>query len=126
MAWTQNRALGWAAISGGVAVAAGAFAAHGVVDPVARDWLKTGASYQLTHALAVFACAAAIRPGTRPAIWAPALFLIGATVFSGTLYAMAFGAARWLGAITPVGGLSLIAGWVVLAWGTFRSPDNPL
>jgi uncharacterized membrane protein YgdD (TMEM256/DUF423 family) len=54
---------------------------------------------------------------------------VGVALFSGTLYAMALGAPRWLGAITPLGGLSLIVGWLALAWAappsTAREPDGP-
>ena len=118
--------LGLAALSGLTPVALGAFAAHGVTDPQAQAWLKTGANYQIVHALAAFAALTALPRGDRPAMVAAALFLIGALVFSGTLYAMALGAPRWLGAVTPVGGLTLMAGWVALAWGAFRSDDNRL
>jgi uncharacterized membrane protein YgdD (TMEM256/DUF423 family) len=105
-----------AAASGFVAVAAGAFGAHGVQDPQAKAWLATGAQYQLTHALAVFACLVLWRMGGGTAAVAAWLFLAGAAIFSGTLYAMAFGAPRILGAVTPIGGLLLLAGWAVLAW----------
>lgn len=105
-----------AALSGLAAVAAGAFGAHGASDPQARAWLQTGAQYQMVHALAVFACAYLWRLGGAGAQFAAWLFLAGGLVFAGTLYLMALGAPRWLGAITPVGGLMLILGWAVLAW----------
>lgn len=105
-----------AAVSGFLAVAIGAFAAHGVSDPVAKDWLKTGASYQFMHTMATFACATFMNIGARRARFAPAFFLSGVVLFSGSLYAMAFGAPRFLGAVTPVGGLLFLAGWGVLAW----------
>ncbi len=98
-----------AALSGAVAVMAGAYGAHGATGPAA-EWLKIGAQYQLIHAVA----AVAILRGA-PQRWAAGLFVGGAAVFSGTLYAMAFGAPHWLGAITPVGGLGMIVGWIVLA-----------
>ncbi|MEO8813124.1 MAG: DUF423 domain-containing protein [Caulobacteraceae bacterium] len=100
--------------SGLIGVLAGAFAAHGVSDPVARSWLETGARYELIHALATAACAAFVNAGGRRARLAPGLFLAGTVLFSGSLYAMAFGAPRWLGAVTPLGGLLFIAGWAVL------------
>ena len=96
-------------------MAAGAFGAHGVTDPVAKGWLETGGHYQLIHALAAIACVLAVRQGvgSLASAW---LFLAGALIFSGTLYLMALGAPRILGAITPVGGLLLLAGWAWLAW----------
>ena len=126
MTSTRNILLALAALSGLAAVAVGAFAAHGVADPQAKDWLKTGASYQMWHALAVYASTATLRRPSRGAALAPFLFLAGSAAFSGSLYAMAFGAPRWLGAVTPLGGLGLMAGWGALAWSAFRSTDNGL
>lgn len=103
-----------AALSGAVAVAAGAFGAHGASGKAA-EWLRTGAEYQLIHALA--ALAALQLPRGRPAA---VLFVVGALVFSGTLYAMAVGCPRWLGAVTPLGGAGLIGGWVLLAMAALR------
>ena len=97
-----------AALSGAVAIAAGAFAAHRAT-PEARELLRTGALYQLVHAVAVVAVA-----GRGPV--APWLMLAGSALFALTLYALAFGSPRWLGAVTPVGGVAMIAGWLVLAW----------
>ena len=105
-----------AAISGLLAVGFGAFAAHGVHDPKAAEWLRTGALYQMTHALAVFAALGLARAGARRSGLAAALFLGGTVLFSGSLYALAFGAPHWAGAITPLGGLAFLAGWAVLAW----------
>ncbi len=101
---------------GAAAVALGAFGAHGLKErfallPEAAGWWQTATFYLLTHALAV----GALRGG--PAGW---LWTVGAVVFSGTLYALALGAPRWLGAVTPLGGGLLIAGWVVLAWRSAR------
>jgi uncharacterized membrane protein YgdD (TMEM256/DUF423 family) len=105
-----------AAASSGISVAMGAFAAHGVADPNARDWLRTGANYEMSHALAVFACLFLVSIGAHRARLAPAFFLAGAALFSGSLYAMALGAPRWLGAVTPMGGGLFMIGWGVLAW----------
>lgn len=105
-----------AAVSGFVAVAVGAFAAHGVADPVAKDWLKTGATYEFMHTMATFACATFMNIGARRARFAPAFFLSGTVLFSGSLYAMALGAPHWLGAVTPLGGLGFLTGWAILAW----------
>ena len=107
--------LSLAAANGFVAVAAGAFGAHGVADALAKDLLKTGAQYQLIHALAVLACFAAWRAGVRLAALAAWLFLGGCLLFPGSLYLMALAGARWAGPITPVGGLLFLAGWATLA-----------
>ena len=105
-----------AAASGFVAVAAGAFAAHGLADPRAQDLMRTGATYELTHALATFACATLMQAGAAQARFAPAFFLSGTLLFSGSLYALALGAPRLVGLVTPFGGLLFLAGWAVLAW----------
>lgn len=98
-----------AALSGALAVGAGAFGAHGA-QAQAAEWLKTGAHYQLIHAVAALV---ALRMEAKgPAL----LFVAGGTLFAGTLYLMALGAPRWFGAITPIGGAGLIAGWLWLAW----------
>ena len=97
-----------AACSGALAVAAGAFGAHAATGP-SVEWLKTGAIYQLGHAVA----AIAIAVQHRGAAW---LMLAGAGVFAFSLYAMAMGAPRWLGAMTPVGGMTLIGAWLWLAF----------
>jgi uncharacterized membrane protein YgdD (TMEM256/DUF423 family) len=94
----------------------GAFAAHGVTDPKAQEWLRTGATYGFMHTMATFACATFINVGGRRARHAPAYFLSGVVLFSGSLYAMAAGAPRWLGMITPLGGLLFLVGWAILAW----------
>ncbi|WP_112383243.1 DUF423 domain-containing protein [Sphingomonas carotinifaciens] len=105
--------MGWiailAALSGAVAVVAGAFGAHGA-EGKAVEWLKTGSHYQLVHAVAALI---ALRLDARgPAV----TFVVGGAIFAGTLYLMAIGGARWLGAVTPIGGAALIAGWLWLAW----------
>lgn len=102
-----------ACLSGALAVIAGAFGAHGATG-VAQEWLKTGAQYQMVHAVAALV---ALRMGARVS---PALFVAGGLVFAGTLYLMALGCPRWLGAVTPIGGVLLIAGWVCLAIGVAR------
>ncbi|KTT73419.1 DUF423 domain-containing protein [Sphingomonas sanguinis] len=105
--------MGWvailAALSGAIAIAAGAFGAHRA-EGAAVEWLRTGGHYQLIHAVAALV---ALRMEARGVAWA---FVVGAAIFAGTLYAMAFGAPRWLGAITPIGGTILIGGWLWLAW----------
>lgn len=98
-----------AALSAALAIAAGAFGAHGASSPQAAEWLRTGGTYQLIHAVAALAIMSVAR---TPAI----LLLIGAAIFALTLYVMAFGGPRWLGAITPIGGSLMIVGWLWAAW----------
>jgi uncharacterized membrane protein YgdD (TMEM256/DUF423 family) len=101
-----------AGLSGAVAVGAGAFGAHGASGEAA-EWLKTGGHYQLIHAVAALV---AWQMGARGPAW---LFLAGGALFAGTLYLMALGCPRWLGAVTPIGGALLIAGWLWLAMSAF-------
>ncbi len=114
--WTRRNWMTLAALGGFIAVAVGAFAAHGVSDPVAKELLKTGATYGFMHSMATFASATFMQVGARRARFAPAFFLSGVVLFSGSLYALAFGAPRWVAAITPLGGLLFLAGWLILAW----------
>ena len=114
--WRRRTWMTLAVIGGFVAVAVGAFAAHGVSDPRASELLKTGASYNFMHCMATLACATFMQVGASRARYAPAFFLSGVVLFSGSLYALAFGAPRWLGLVTPVGGLLFLVGWSVLAW----------
>lgn len=115
-------ALVLAALGGFLSVAFGAFAAHGVTDPKARELLHTGSLYGFMHSLAVFASLALLQAGASRAQIAPALFLPGVLLFSGSLYALALGAPRILGAVTPIGGLLFLAGWGVLAWSALTLP----
>ena len=107
------------AVSGFIAVGAGAFGAHGLRARLAPDLLavfETAARYQMYHALALVATAWVVHrwPGAL-AEWAGWLFLAGSVVFSGTLYGLALSGLRWLGAVTPLGGLCFLAGWICLA-----------
>jgi uncharacterized membrane protein YgdD (TMEM256/DUF423 family) len=114
-----------AAFSGLVSIALGAFAAHGVTDPKAREWLTTGAHYQAIHALACLACATLMQVGARQARFAPPFFLAGTVLFCGSLYAMALGAPRVLGAVTPLGGLAFMVGWGVMFWSARGVDQSP-
>jgi len=109
--------LALAAVNGLMAVAAGAFGAHGVSDPQVKEWLRTGAQYQLAHAVAGLVCFSLLRAEIGPASWAGWLFGLGGLIFGGSLYLMALTGVRVLGAVTPVGGLLLIVGWAALIWG---------
>ena len=105
------------ALWGLLGVGCGAFGAHGLRNLATAEglaWWETAARYQLVHALALLAVGLLQLHAPRgdAAGWA---FLLGNAVFSGTLYAMALGAPRWLGAVTPLGGLGMMAGWLLLA-----------
>lgn len=113
------------AISGFVAVAAGAFGAHGLRERLSPDLLavfETATRYQIYHALALLIVAsAAARDGFGWALMASGwLFVAGTILFSGSLYALALSGVRQLGVITPLGGLALLAGWAFLAWSALR------
>ena len=109
----------------GVAVAAGAFGAHGLRGRLEPDMLavfETAVRYQMYHALALFAVAwATARWPDGSAGLAGWLFVAGIAIFSGSLYGLALSGTRWLGAITPLGGLCFLAGWLVLAWRTLAT-----
>jgi uncharacterized membrane protein YgdD (TMEM256/DUF423 family) len=123
MVWPMHRPLfTLAAILGALSVILGAFGAHGLTKHLAPladgalrlEWWKTAAHYHLTHALAVGLAAGLfgqVRLG-RMAAWS---FTTGIVVFAGSLYAMSLTGVRWLGAVTPIGGVALIAGWILLA-----------
>jgi uncharacterized membrane protein YgdD (TMEM256/DUF423 family) len=111
------------AINGAIAVAAGAFAAHGLrsrLEARALEIFETGARYHMYHALAMVLCAALVAtwPGARTAGW---LFQAGIVVFCGSLYALALTDVKVLGAITPIGGVLFLAGWLWLAISALRS-----
>jgi uncharacterized membrane protein YgdD (TMEM256/DUF423 family) len=113
------------ALTGLMGVAAGAFAAHGLrgaLRPELLQAFETGARYQLMHALALVLVALALdRPaGTRSLVVAGWCFTAGQALFGGSLYLLALtGAPAW-GAITPLGGLGYMAGWIALGFGLLR------
>ena len=117
----MNKALVAAgAINAGLAVAAGAFAAHGLRDRLearALEIFETAARYQMYHALAMILAAVIATSGAKTAGW---IFQVGIVVFSGSLYVLALTGVRWLGAITPLGGLAFLAGWALLVWTVSR------
>ncbi|MEQ1509585.1 MAG: DUF423 domain-containing protein [Sphingopyxis sp.] len=102
------------ALSAALAIATAAFGAHGAGNEQAANWLRTGGTYQLIHAVA----AIALMQLAPRAAW---VMLIGAGLFAGTLYAMALGAPHWLGAITPIGGLLMIGAWLAVAMAALRA-----
>ena len=104
------------ALSAGLGVALGAFGAHGLRARLAADALatfETAVRYQMYHALALLAVAFALTrwPGSTLAGAAGWLFVAGTVLFSGSLYLLALTGTRWLGAVTPLGGVLFIAGW---------------
>ena len=112
-------------LSAFLAVAAGAFGAHALRSRVSPDMLavfETGARYQMYHALALLAVAWAVGRWPVPAIRAAGwLFLGGTVLFSGSLYALSLTGVKWLGAITPLGGVLFLGGWLAFAVGIWRS-----
>ena len=107
-----------AGLMGATAIALGAFGAHGLKqilqqNPDAFGWWNTATQYLLIHAIAV----GAIKSARSTYLW-----FAGSVIFSSTLYAMALGGPKWLGAITPIGGTLLIAGWVLMLF--LREPSG--
>lgn len=104
------------ALLAGLGVLLGAFGAHllkGRVSTEALGWWHTAVEYQMWHALAVLGIALRGSTWTRLPAW---FFVGGVIIFSGTLYAMALGAPRWLGAVTPLGGVAMVTGWGLIAF----------
>jgi uncharacterized membrane protein YgdD (TMEM256/DUF423 family) len=113
-----------AAVNGALALLAGAFAAHGLkarLSPELLGVFDTGARYHMSHALAMGLAALAARAGVARARLAAALFQTGILLFSGSLYLLALTAQTALGFVTPFGGVILLAGWLVLAWGALKT-----
>ncbi|HCE25604.1 MAG TPA: DUF423 domain-containing protein [Hyphomonas sp.] len=118
----MNRLGIFAALTGFLAVALGAFGAHaldGQLTPEGLDWWHTATLYALPHAAAALAISLHAKTGlVRKAGWA---FVFGTIVFAGSLYAMALGAPRWFGAITPIGGIPYLVGWACCALGARKA-----
>lgn len=111
-------------LSAGIAVALGAFGAHALKARLDANLLavfETGVRYQMAHALALLAVGWACTrwPGSvlSASGW---LFVAGTVLFSGSLYLLSLTGVRWLGAITPLGGVAWLAAWLCLAWGAWR------
>ena len=110
--------FGLGAVSAMLSVGAGAFGAHALrarISPEQLAIFETGARYQIYHALALLAVAWAVArwPGSLP-VFAGWLFVLGSILFSGSLYLLALTGVRWWGAVTPIGGLAFLGGWVCL------------
>jgi uncharacterized membrane protein YgdD (TMEM256/DUF423 family) len=105
------------ALLAAVSVAAGAFGAHALAERLSPERLetwRTASHYLMVHSVAIAALAAAARSSAQP-MWCLWLLVAGCIVFSGSLYALCLTDVRILGAITPIGGLAFIAGWIALA-----------
>jgi len=114
----MKKILTIAAVSGMTAVMLGAFGAHGlkkVISPEMLEVYKTGVQYQFYHTFALLAVGILMHLSPSKALkWSANLFVIGILLFSGSLYALAVTDIKILGAITPFGGVTFIAGWVLL------------
>jgi uncharacterized membrane protein YgdD (TMEM256/DUF423 family) len=118
---TRGTALALAGLLGALGVMAGAFGAHGLEGRVPAERLaawRTGALYHLVHAVALLALACGPQAVLQHAAGRTALTAwgVGVLVFSGSLYLLTVTGYRLLGAVTPVGGVALIAGWVAVVW----------
>ena len=114
--------IGVAAINMAIAVALGAFGAHGLKSLVSAqqlEWWHTATLYLFVHALGLLLVGLLIqlKSLSHTTAW---LLQIGVIIFAGSLYAMTLGAPRWFGAVTPIGGILMIAGWLWLAVSAFR------
>ncbi len=125
----ERTALAAGCVAMFAAVAAGAFGAHALRATLAPEMLATwhtAVEYQAWHALALLVAGvlmardapAVTHPAIRAAAW---LFAIGIVLFSGSLYVLALTGLRWLGVLTPVGGVAFLAGWIALAWALTRA-----
>lgn len=115
-----------ASLLGALSVALGAFGAHALRDRIEASLLanyQTGVTYMFFHTVALFVVVLALSrwPNAPQPVWAGWLFVIGIVFFSGSLFLMAFTGLRWLGAITPIGGVAFIAGWLLLAWTAWQA-----
>jgi uncharacterized membrane protein YgdD (TMEM256/DUF423 family) len=122
--------LALGAVSAGISVVLGAFAAHGLkarLDATALGVFQTGVTYQSLHSLALCILALWLMKQGRVVTLADAgavagvAFIVGIFCFSGSLYGLSLGAPRWLGPVTPFGGLAFIIGWFAFAWSAWRS-----
>jgi uncharacterized membrane protein YgdD (TMEM256/DUF423 family) len=113
------------ALSGFVGVGLGAFGAHALKTRLDADLLATfevGVRYQMYHAFALLAVGWAQTRWPGPLLNASGwLFVAGTVIFSGSLYLLSLSGMRWLGAVAPIGGTALLAGWLCLAWAAWKA-----
>ena len=123
----KNRLVLAGSLFGFLGVALGAFGAHALSSRLEPDMLEifeTAVRYQLVHSVALVALAGVANWNLNAVTWASRLFVIGIVIFAGSLYGLVFSGISLLGAVTPIGGLCLLAGWAVLAWAAWR-PRTP-
>ena len=125
----KNKWLFIAGLSGFLCVTIGAFAAHGlskVLEPKELAWIETGVKYQMFHTMAILAigilqlCRESL-VANKMANFAAGSWTCGMLLFSGSLYALALGAGKFLVWVTPIGGMLFLIGWLCLAYGGFKS-----
>ena len=120
-------------IFGALAVIIGAFGAHGLegkITEAQQSTYETGVAYHFYHTLALLACGLlSIRYSAKPLRWAAIAFILGILLFSGSLYLLScrellgINSWRWLGPLTPIGGVGFIVGWIFFAWGASSIND---
>ena len=115
----------FAGLSGFISVAIGAFGAHGLRGKVAENLFhafETGVAYQISHTLALFGvCILMQMWGMKLSLQLAAYaFMLGIILFSGSLYGLALTGMKWLGPVTPIGGLAFLAGWALLTWAVWE------
>ncbi len=123
----NNLFLAIASILAGLAVIGGAFASHSlktILTDYALSIWETGIKYQMYHSIGLFLIAILTKVEKIPSIWlntAAVAFMVGILLFSGSLYALSLTGVKWLGAITPLGGVAFIVGWGCLTFFAFKS-----
>lgn len=130
MAGSSRFAIAFTALAGASAVGLGAFGAHGLKEVLRANgtaplW-ETAVLYHLVHSVALLAVVGAGGPVTRSkGKWTVRAWAVGIVLFSGSLYALALGAPRWVGAIVPpLGGTAFIVGWLALGWAWWRGGET--
>lgn len=122
---TDRQLIILAALNMIAAVGAGAFGAHGLKQMISADLLavwQTGVLYHLIHALGLFIVALlAARYGASLFATAGLIMFVGIVLFSGSLYILALTGTRWLGIVTPIGGVAFLVSWALVAWAAWRS-----
>lgn len=122
---TDRQLIILAALNMIAAVGAGAFGAHGLKQMISADLLavwQTGVLYHLIHALGLFVVALlAARYGASLFTTAGLIMFVGIVLFSGSLYILALTGTRWLGIVTPIGGVAFLVSWALVAWAAWRA-----